>query len=146
MDSLRKDRRSREDRRQKPTRPFSRYMILGRRRYVRRKKDKKSQLYVDRYDHSLLVALLLIVLLSVLDGYFTIFHVDRGAQEINPLMNLLLGCGDCWFFIVKYLLTVIGVLIFCIYQNLLVVKAVLGFVLVFYVGVLANHLFLMFMR
>ena len=101
---------------------------------------------MDRYDHSLLVALLLIVLLSVLDGYFTIFHVDRGAQEINPIMNLLLGYGDCWFFIIKYLLTIIGVLIFCIYQNLLVVKAVLAFVLVFYVGVLANHLVLMFMR
>ena len=101
---------------------------------------------MDRYDHSLLVALLLIVLLSVLDGYFTIFHVGRGAQEINPLMNLLLGYDDRWFFILKYLLTVIGVLIFCIYQNLLVVKAVLAFVLVFYVGVLANHLVLMFMR
>jgi hypothetical protein len=41
---------------------------------------------------------------------------------------------------------VIGVLIFCIYQNLLVVRAVLAFVLVFYVGVLVNHVFLMFMR
>ena len=121
-------------------------MIFGRRRYVRRKEDKKSHLYVDRYDYSLLIALLLVVLLSVLDGYFTIFHVDRGAEEINPLMNLVLGCGDCWFFIVKYLLTVIGVLVFCIYQNLLVVRAVLAFVLVFYVGVLVNHVFLMFMR
>jgi hypothetical protein len=127
-------------------RPFSRYMVFGRRRYIRRKEDKRNHLYVDRYDHSLLIALLLVVLLSVLDGYFTIFHVDMGAQEINPIMNLLLGYGDRWFFILKYLLTVIGVFIFCIYQNLLVVRAVLAFVLVFYVGVLANHLFLMLTR
>ena len=101
---------------------------------------------MDRYDHSLFIALLLVVLLSVVDGYFTIFHVGRGAQEINPLMSFLLGYSDRWFFILKYLLTVIGVLIFCIYQNLLVVRAMLAFVLVFYVGVLANHLVLMFMR
>jgi hypothetical protein len=121
-------------------------MVFGRRRYIRRKEDTRTHLYVDRYDHSLLIALLLVVLLSVLDGYFTIFHVDRGAQEINPIMELFLGYGDRWFFILKYLLTVIGVFIFCIYQNLLVVRAILAFVLVFYVGVLANHLFLMFTR
>jgi hypothetical protein len=143
---LKENRRSGRDRRREPTRPFSRYMVFGRRRRVQRKGEKRNHLYVDRYDHPVLLVLLLVVLLSVLDGYLTIFHVERGAQEINPIMNFLLGYGDDCFFILKYVLTAIGVIIFCIFKNLLFVRIILACIIVFYVGILANHLVLMFMR
>jgi hypothetical protein len=85
-------------------------------------------------------------LLSVLDAYFTIFHVDEGAREVNPLMNFLLGYGNMYFFVLKYILTALGIVILCIYQNLPVVRAIILFVLIFYLTVFANHVFLILSR
>ena len=137
-----RERRVLSDRRKKPTSPFSRYILLGRRRSIRRRTDRKTHLYVDLYGHYLLLFLLLIILLSVLDAYFTIFHIDRGAQEINPFMDFLLGYGNMYFFIVKYVLTALGLLILCVYKNLLIVKAAIFLVFLFYLGVFANHILL----
>ncbi|MFQ6032705.1 MAG: DUF5658 family protein, partial [Candidatus Zixiibacteriota bacterium] len=93
-----KDRRTVRDRRQKPTKPFSRYMLFGHRQSIRRRTDRKTHMYVDLYGHYLLLSVLLIILLSIFDAYFTIFHVQRGAREINPFMNFLIGYGNIYFF------------------------------------------------
>ena len=144
MERLEKDKRTVTDRRQRPTRPFSRYMLSGRRQRVRRQTDRKTHLYVDRYSHKLLTPLLLIILLCVLDAHFTMFHLDRGAEEINPLMNLLIKHGFLYFFIVKYLLTVLGVFIFCIYQSVPLMRVGLVSMLVLYLIVFTHHLLWIF--
>jgi hypothetical protein len=141
-----KDRRVSRDRRQRPTNPFSRYTLLGRRRSIRRKKDRKTHIYVDVYGHYLLLSLLLIILLSVLDAYFTIFHVERGAREINPLMDFLLGYGNTSFFIIKYTLTALGLMLLCIYKSLVISRTVIICLLFFYLTVFANHVFLILGR
>jgi hypothetical protein len=87
------DKRTVVDRRQTPTKPLSRYMFCGRRQSIRRRDDRKRHVYVDRYDTKLLVYMLLIILLSVLDACFTIYHLSRGAKEINPLMDTLIKQG-----------------------------------------------------
>jgi len=53
--------------------------------------DRKTHLYVDRYDRRLLIPLLLIIVLPVFDAWVTIFYVKRGAREINPFMDILIG-------------------------------------------------------
>ena len=140
------DRRNGRDRRQKPTKPFSKYILLGRRRSIRRKADRKTHIYVDLYGHYLLLLLLLIVLLSVIDAYFTIFHLEKGAREINPFMNFLMGYGNIYFFTIKYALTVLGLILLCIYQSLPIARTIIVCVLLFYLTVCANHVFLILLR
>ncbi len=146
MTGTEKDRRIIADRRQKPTKPFSRYVLFGRRRSIRRRKDRKTHMYVDLYGHYLLLSLLLIILLSIFDAYFTIFHVERGAREINPFMNFLIGYGNIYFFAIKYILTALGLLVLCIYKNLIVARTIIIGILFFYLTVFANHIFLFLMR
>ncbi len=141
-----KDKRRVRDRRQKPTKPFSKYMLLGRRRSIRRRTDRKTHMYVDLYGHYLLLTLLLIILLSIFDAYFTIFHVERGAREINPFMDFLIGYGNIYFFAIKYILTALGLLVLCIYKTLLIARAIIICIFFFYLTVFANHLFLFFLR
>ena len=93
-------------------------MVFGRRQAVRRQVDRETHPYVDRYGNKLLIALVLILLLSVLDAYFTIFHLERGALEINPFMNYLIGHGYLCFFTVKYLLTALAIFVLCVYKSL----------------------------
>ncbi len=140
------DRRIVTDRRQKPTKSFGRYLLFGRRRSIRRKTDRKTHMYVDLYGPYLLLSLLLIILLSIFDAYFTIFHVERGAREINPLMDFVMGYGNIHFFATKYILTALCIFLLCIYKNLFITKAVIVCTLFFYLTVFANHLFLFFLR
>lgn len=119
-------------------------MLCGSRQSIRRSTDQKTQLHVDRYGHYLFLSLLLIILLSVFDAYFTIFHVDKGAREINPFMNYLIGYDCVYFFALKYILTTLGLLILCIYKNLFMVRTLILFVFLVYLGVFAHHLLLIF--
>jgi hypothetical protein len=146
MARFEKDRRNGRDRRQKPTKPFTRYMLFGRRRTIRRGADRKTNVYVDLYGHSILLFLLLIVLLSIFDAYFTIFHVEQGAQEINPFMNFLIGHGSITFFAIKYILTALGIVLLCIYQSLPITRTIIVCVFFFYLTVFANHIFLILRR
>jgi hypothetical protein len=121
-------------------------MLLGRRRTIRRGGDRKTNVYVDLYGHYILLFLLLIVLLSIFDAYFTIFHVEQGAQEINPFMNFLIGRGTITFFVIKYILTALGIVLLCIYQSLPVTRTIIVCVFFFYLTVFANHIFLILRR
>jgi len=140
------NRRTVKDRRQSPTRPFGRYVLAGRRHSVRRSADRRTHLYVDRYSHNLLLILLIIVLLSIFDAYFTIMHVERGAREINPFMDFLIGYGDLYFFAVKYILTALGVFLLCLYKNLLLVRILIGFLILLYLTVFGHHILLTFLN
>ena len=121
-------------------------MLFGRRRSVRRRADRKTHMYVDLYGHYLLLSLLLIILLSIFDAYFTIFHVGRGAREINPFMNFLIGYGNIHFFATKYILTVLGLIVLCIYKNLIIARTIIIGILFLYLTVFANHIFLFLLR
>ena len=146
MVQFKKDRRIVRDRRQKPTKPFSRYIFFGRRRSIRRRTDRKNHIYVDLYGHYLLLFLLLIILLCVFDAYFTIFHVGKGAREINPFMNFLIGYGNIYFFTIKYILTVLSLILLCIYKNLLIARTIIICIFSFYLIVFANHIYLILLR
>ena len=146
MAHVKEDKRVLRDRRQRPTSPFSRYALLGRRQSIRRKSDRKTNIYVDLYGHYLLLSLLLIILLSILDAYFTIFHIEKGAREINPLMDFLMGYGNTYFFVIKYTLTALGLILLCIYKSLPISRTVIICLLFFYLTVFANHIYLILGR
>lgn len=121
-------------------------MLFGRRRTVRRNEDRKTHLYVDLYGHYLLLSLLIIILLCIFDAYFTIFHLEKGAREINPLMNFLIGYGNIHFFVIKYILTALGLSILCIYKNLFITRIIMTGIFILYLTVFANHVFLILIR
>ncbi len=58
-----------------------------------------------RYGSITFFMVLSISFLAVLDAYFTIYLVSRGAREINPIMAFYLTRGSLVFFCVKYFLT-----------------------------------------
>jgi hypothetical protein len=61
-----------------------------------------------RHGSKTFAAVMTIVLLSVLDAYLTLHLVNRGAEELNPIMAYYLEQGPLTFFAVKYLLTWAG--------------------------------------
>ncbi len=62
--------------------------------------------------------MLSIILLSLLDAFFTLKLVTIGAaSEFNPVMNFFLNMGPVPFLLIKYALTVGGVLSFLVLKN-----------------------------
>jgi len=115
--------RSAGERRRK-TLPPLRYLIAGgRRRAVRRLEDSHRIVLLDRYSPKLLVAILGILVLSLLDAVLTLYLVEQGASELNPVMDYFLKKGPLIFTVTKYILTCIAVLIFLALANSVVPRS-----------------------
>ena len=99
------DRRSGRDRRSGHVPFASRYLLIGRRKGQRRKEDRLTYRVPDRFSPKTYAAIYLIIILSVLDAFFTVDLVSRGATELNPVMAYYLSHGPIVFFWTKYLLT-----------------------------------------
>ncbi len=103
------ERRSGLDRRAKKRPLFSKYMFKGRRGTPRRKADRCKIQVVERYSAKVGAIVLFIIGLSLLDAAFTLILVQRGAEELNPLLAFFLRKGPLHFVCVKYVLTWISV-------------------------------------
>ena len=128
----RNERRALRDRRRKPTNPFSLRAYRGRRQAVRREADRRHAPYTDRYSRCLLLAALLLILLCVADALYTILHVTDGGIELNPLMQRLLQRSVSLFFVVKFALTGLGVVLLVIYRHHPLGRFVFGGTLIVY--------------
>lgn len=96
-----------------------RHMGIGGRRIQARRKDEKINCYVDQYHDPVLFFLVLaIIIMSVLDAFFTILLLENGnVVEANPLMAALIEKDNLLFFHVKYLLTTLSLILLVIYKN-----------------------------
>jgi hypothetical protein len=100
--------------------PRLKYLIFaGRRAGVRRKEDWDGAFYFDRYSSNIFAAIVLILLLSVLDALLTLYLIDRGSTELNPVMSYFLKYGPFVFMGAKYFLTSMGVVILLLFRNAL---------------------------
>ena len=79
------DRRSGNDRRSQAGINMRTLLGNGQRCIIRRMEDKCRYFYVDRYDPRFFLSILAIALLSIIDGSLTLFLINRGAYETNPL-------------------------------------------------------------
>jgi hypothetical protein len=104
-------RRSRVDRRRRRVPPL-RYLIEGRRLASRRLEDRRQPVLQDRYSPKLFAAIVGILFLSVMDAMLTLFLIEHGSTELNPVMGYFLQHGPFIFTVVKYLLTSAAVLVF----------------------------------
>jgi len=124
---------------------------MGRRNVFRRHYDSKIGQYVDIHEPYLMVVVTGILLLCVMDAYFTMTILSIGGEEINPLMKALIEQDVLTFFIVKFLMTAVCLLFTVIHKHFRLFKLVSGyhilfsafflyFALIYYeVGLLARH-------
>lgn len=91
---------------------------------------KNSVLYIPNRLAFLVIG---IVILSTCDIFFTLYHIDHGAVEQNPLMDYLLGKGIEYFVVVKSLLVGIGTIGIIIVQPHNRRYGQIGLVICFYV-------------
>ena len=112
--------RSGRDRRRRVF-PLLRFLIWGgRRRGVRRAADLHRIVILDRYSPKLFISVVGILLLSLFDGLLTLYLIEHGSTELNPLMDYFLKKGPFIFAVAKYTLTSIAVVIFVIVANSIV--------------------------
>ena len=78
---------------------------------MRRKADQRKLHTLDHYPPGLFYVLIAVLVLSVVDALLTLWLIDHGAFEVNPVMAYYLELGPNIFMAVKYFLTVSVVLI-----------------------------------
>ena len=118
MSQIDVERRTGTDRRKSSTINFRALLLGGRRERGRRKEDRPKTLFVDRYSPYFLAAIVSILFLSVIDALLTLFLINEGALELNPIMAYYIELGPYSFLAVKYALTSIGVVSFLILRNI----------------------------
>jgi hypothetical protein len=148
MDQIRVERRSGADRRKKSTVNVRTLVLGGRRERGRRHEDRSKTFLVDRYSPYFLAVIVSILFLSVIDALLTLFLINRGALELNPVMAYYIDLGPYSFLAVKYALTCIGVVSFLLLRNIylrpfrMYTGSLFYFVLVVFAGVVAWQLYL----
>jgi hypothetical protein len=139
------ERRKGGDRRKNPaTRLQWRNFHMGTRSEVRRKSDPQ-QVYVDVFGLRDFATVLIVLFLSCLDAAFTIYHLSRGATELNLLMAYALNIGIGYFFILKYSITALGVLILCVHKNFRLIREVFIGIITLYSLLIIYHVILLFL-
>jgi len=136
-------RRRLKDRRRQPTPLFSRYTFVGRRRGLRRREERYQGHYVDRFNGWFLGLILAIFILSLLDGFLTVFHLRNGAVELNPIMRYYLELSPAYFLLVKTFTTGVGLLILLLHQNFLRIRRIIYAIIAGYTVLVSYQLMLL---
>jgi hypothetical protein len=103
------ERRRGPDRRRKHSSKLLAPFIRGRRSHIRRRSDHRTFTLLDRYENLHMSAIALVLLLSMVDAFMTLFLIDHGAVEANPIMAYYLKQGPLTFVLTKYMLTAASV-------------------------------------
>jgi hypothetical protein len=109
-----------EDRRRRVFPPLRFWMGGGRRRKVRRATDRERVVILDRYSPKFFAVIMGIIFLSLLDALLTLYLIEQGSNELNPVMDYFLKKGPLIFTLAKYMFTSVAVVIFVILANTVV--------------------------
>lgn len=93
------------------------YALFMTRRKEQRRADQPSIYYIDSYSPYLLSGALLLMLLCILDTYFTLLLIQHGSRELNPLLAWALSKHVMVFFGLKYSLTAICVVLTVMHKH-----------------------------
>ena len=130
------------DRRRQPTVGLSRYVFFGQRKGLRRRTDQEKGDYIDRYGPGLFFILVSIIGLNVLDSLLTMMILELGGRELNPVVLSVMGlCGEK-FWVWKFAIVSICMVLLCLHSRFKRVMAVcIGSALV-YLAVTLYQIFL----
>ena len=104
------------DRRTRPTSAWRALLGPNRRKGGRRAGEVRNT-FVDRFtgwDVSLLV---LILVLNILDAFFTLRWIQQGGAEANPFMAYMLELGDGFFLAQKCFVVGIWLIVLTVHKN-----------------------------
>ncbi len=135
--------RARGDRRSGPTPRFSRYALTGgRRSWVRRSGELEGS-FVDRHGWRMIALLAWVALLNAGDSFFTLYHLQAGGVELNPVAAAMLRTGRLGFVISKSVLIAVPLVILCVHKNFPLARLGLWTAAVTYTALLTYHLYLL---
>lgn len=105
------------DRRRQPTPRFSRYTFQGgRRKSVRRPAEREGS-YVDRYRSFVVMAVAWVALMNIGDSFFTLWHLQSGGLELNPVAGVLLKTGRFGFVFWKSMMIAAALIVLVVHKN-----------------------------
>ncbi len=126
---------------------LSRYTFFGRRQGNRRTDDPTISYYVDRFENRTVLAMMLVIALSGLDGVLTLWHLHAGGEELNPVMKLVIEIlGGTYFLAIKYTITALGMLFLVLHKNFRGVRFLIRAIVVVYTLLIAYHAVVILMR
>lgn len=137
------ERRDIGERRRRPTPMFSRFTLRGRRTRIRRDTDMLRGRYIDRSTGRHLALILLLMIFITLDAMSTLYILDNGGTEVNPLMERALQRGVGWFLMIKLGPLPIAFLLLSIHRYFVWVKSALILLVVIYGTLALYHLSLL---
>ncbi len=138
------NRRQLLDRRWQATTLSSTVRLCGRRQSFRREGEGVDT-YVDRLTPRISGLAIFVLVSSILDAYLTILHLQRGGNEANPLMALVLTYGYAPFIAVKMLTTGCGAWLLAVHQQFAIAWTALHGLAGVYMLLLIYH-FVLIMR
>lgn len=122
---------------------LSRHSFFGGRREGARRDGDDREIFVDRYGRGLYAAVLGVVLLNLLDAWFTLLFLANGGVELNPLVDRVLQFGPEVFIVFKTLGIGVCAGFLTITKNFRAARIGLGIVLGGYSLLLGWHLLLL---
>jgi hypothetical protein len=111
------ERRNRSDRRDRQTSPWDAFFGRRRRGRHRRATDDRRLVFVDRSSVWVFLLILLLLIMTIVDGLITLDLLDADCEEANPVMKYLLERGSMAFLLGKYVLTAIGLPFLIAFKN-----------------------------
>lgn len=101
-----------------------RHLGVGGRRLSENRSITASNTYVDIYERSLVVKALLLVLLSAMDATFTQILLAAGAQELNGVVDYMLGSTGGMFIPIKVGVTGLAAIFLVVHHNFIIFRVV----------------------
>lgn len=102
---------------------------------------------MDRYSRTEIALVIGVLVLSLLDMFFTLVHLEAGGTEANPIMAWTLAWGgEGAFKAVKVATTVLALAVLLLHVRFQRVRSLLTFAFVLYAGVLLFHFYLAHVR
>ena len=114
--------RGQHDRRTFHMRSLFHSLYKRRRRNLRRTADRHKEHYVDLHEPKLLITGVAILVMSCMDAWFTLLLLQHGAEEINPLMRLLIEIDTGLFIKTKIAITAFYVIFIIAHKNFWLLK------------------------
>ncbi len=90
---------------------------------MRRAEDRRRLTLLDRYPSRTLAAALGVLALSLLDAALTLYLIEHGAWEMNPVMAYFLSRGPFAFVVAKYGFTAVATAIFVLLSPLILPRS-----------------------
>jgi hypothetical protein len=113
-------------------------VVMPNRRHFKLIRGKRPDFFETKYIFCLFITLLL----TVTDGFFTIFLTQKGAWEANPVMRYALSVSAEFFIFLKYFITAGGLLFLLIhgkrkvFGGLFTLEEIAGGIILFYEGLI----------